>query len=199
MITDSLEACIFFFAAWGSGYFAIRPFALEKEHKVAPVLITLIVAAIFSVIANVFAPGNLLPFIARGPVITILVSYLALGAKKTPEGNRIYGQILGFRNFIEKAELDRLKMFVAEDPAYYYHILPYAYVLGLSDAWIANFERLHMPPETPVWYYGAHPFDCHAFNDSFANSMSTASSSPSSSGGGGSVGGGSGGGGGGAW
>lgn len=199
MITDSFEAFIFFFAAWGSGYFAIRPFALGKEHKVAPVLITLIVAVIFSLIANVFAPGNLLPFIVCGPAITMLVSYFALGAKKTPEGNRIYGQILGFQNFIEKAELDRLKMFVEEDPAYYYHILPYAYVLGLSDAWIDNFERLHMPPAAPVWYYGTHPFDCRAFNDSFANSMSTASSSPSSSGGGGSAGGGSGGGGGGAW
>ena len=35
---------------------------------------------------------------------------------------------------------------------YFYFILPYAYVFGLTDKWAKNFERLS--PQTPEWNDG---------------------------------------------
>ena len=64
------------------------------------------------------------------------------------------GRILGFRDFIKTAELDKLKELVEEDPEYFYHITPYAYVFGLSDKWIRNFEDIQIIQ--PTWYYSEH-------------------------------------------
>lgn len=68
----------------------------------------------------------------------------------TEKGAELTGKLLGLRNFIEKAELERLKLLVQESPEYFYHVLPYAYVFGLSDAWADQFESLAVP--APEWY-----------------------------------------------
>ena len=113
------------------------------------------------------------------------------------------GKIKGFKNFLETAEKPKLEQLVWQDPAYFYNILPYTYVLGVSDKWIKKFEVIALQP--PDWYAGSTAFNMVTFG-SFMNSTMTSastamSSSPSSSGGsgGGSSGGGSGGGGGGSW
>lgn len=103
---------------------------------------------------------------------------------------------------------------VVSNPTYFYDILPYTYVLGISNKWIKKFEDINI--EAPNWYIGYNDFTIISFN-SFMNSTlksanSLMSSSPSSSGsggyssgssssssGGGFSGGGSGGGGGGSW
>lgn len=129
--------------------------------------------------------------------------------KRTKYGNEMYGKIKGFRNFLEKAEKDRLEAMVTSNPSYFYDILPYTYVLGVSSKWIKKFEDIHL--QAPDWYNGSSTFDYVAFssfiNSTMTSAQSAMSSSPSSSGGssgggfsgGGSSGGGSGGGGGGSW
>ena len=124
--------------------------------------------------------------------------------KRTPYGNEMLGKIRGFKNFLETAEKDKLEAMVEEDPTYFYDILPFTYVLGVSDKWIKKFETISM--QAPSWYDSPNAFDIQYFN-SFINrtmtsatqamSSSPASSSPST--GGGFSGGGSGGGGGGSW
>ena len=91
-----------------------------------------------------------------------------------------------------------------ENPNYFYDILPYTYVLGVSDKWIKKFETITM--QAPNWYIGTRPFSVVTFGTFMNTAMTSAntamSSSPSSSSGssgGGSSGGGSGGGGGGSW
>ncbi|MBQ0018246.1 MAG: DUF2207 domain-containing protein [Clostridiales bacterium] len=69
---------------------------------------------------------------------------------RNPKYTRLLGQILGFRDFIRTAELDKLNELVEKDPEYFYHIMPYAYVLGLSNKWIKNFENI--PMVAPQWY-----------------------------------------------
>ena len=109
--------------------------------------------------------------------------------KRTAFGNEILGRIRGFRNFLDSAEKNQLEMLVEEDPTYFYDILPYAYVLGVSDKWIKKFDGIAMQP--PEWYYGCN--DMNRINDHINDSMtsmtSTMGSSPepvySSSGGGG--------------
>lgn len=138
--------------------------------------------------------------------------------KRTKQGNRWLGQILGLREFIVSCEKERLEMLVAENPEAFFHVLPYAYVLGVSDVWADKFEDLIIAQ--PQWYVGPAYGDTFSawlwwnhFNRSFyrmSNAISYVESSGSRSGGvgGGSIGGfggggfsggGFGGGGGGSW
>lgn len=112
------------------------------------------------------------------------------------------GKIRGFRTFLETAEKPKLEALVLEDPTYFYNILPFTYVLGVSDKWIKKFEVIAL--SAPDWYDGNSTFNMISFGSFMDTTMKTAttsmSSSPSSGGsGGGSSGGGSGGGGGGSW
>lgn len=128
--------------------------------------------------------------------------------KRTPYGNEILGRIKGFKNFLETAEKEKLEAMVMENPTYFYDILPYTYVLGISDKWIEKFETIGL--QSPDWYCSNNGFNISTFgtfmNSTMKSATKTMSSSPSSSSGGsggssggGSSGGGSGGGGGGSW
>ena len=135
--------------------------------------------------------------------------------KRTKYGNEIFGKIKGFKRFLKTAEKDRLEAMVNDNPTYFYDILPYTYVLGISNKWIKKFETITM--QAPSWYDGYDSFDVSSFGSFINSTMSSAQSavSPSSSSdfsdsssggssggggsGGGSSGGGSGGGGGSSW
>ena len=146
-------------------------------------------------------------------VCTYLIYFFYLiVTKRTEYGNKVLGEINGFKKFLETAEKDKLESLVHDDPAYFYNILPYAYVLGVSDAWIKQFEGIAMAP--PEWYDSADTFDYYRFNRSLNRTIHSANrvmnSRPQSSGGGysssgggfsggGFSGGGSGGGGGSSW
>lgn len=131
----------------------------------------------------------------------------------TPYRTEIAGKLLGFRNFINTAEKDRLKMLVDQDPSYFYKVLPYAMVFGLTDKWTKIFEDIKIEPAT--WYTSSSLFNGAQFGrniDRLSSSISkaiettavdhTQSSSSgdfSGGGGGGFSGGGGGGGGAGSW
>lgn len=140
------------------------------------------------------------------PLSLIYISPYAL--KRTKFGDEILAKTLGFKNFIEKAEKDRINTLVDEDPEYFYKILPYAMVLGVTDQWARQFEDIAI--DEPSWYvnntsrrFSTIYFVSHLNSTTASISKNmTASPSQSSSGGssgGGFSGGGSGGGGGGGW
>ena len=119
---------------------------------------------------------------------------------------QMMGRLLGFKEFIQTAEKPRLEQLQADDPQYFYKVLPYAMVFGLSDKWGDMFKDIEM--EQPDWYHSATPLTGHALTHHMTHSLyastssaiSTISHSNSSSGGGGGFsGGGGGGGGGGSW
>lgn len=86
------------------------------------------------------------------PFVLLFLSAM-IGAhipRRTLKGARWYGQILGLKRFIETSEIRRLEMMVSETPYLFYDILPYAYVLDLSDTWSKKFEDIAM--EQPDWY-----------------------------------------------
>lgn len=161
--------------------------------------------------ANSYISALTVIFMVLGPV-------MLLGMKaRTEKSARILGQVLGFKNFIRTAELDKLNELVEENPNYFYNILPYAYVFGLTKKWASNFESIHV--DNPDWYVSPtggfndiNRFNVVAMNhmfDSMNRTISDAVASTSdhgssggggfSGGGGGFSGGGGGGGGGGAW
>ena len=132
--------------------------------------------------------------------------------KRTEENNRLYGMILGFKEFLLFAEKDRLEMLAEENPMYFYDILPYAYALGVSSVWIGKFSDMALPPVS--WYEGTsvvrlmndtvssfnEDTSSFPYGDSDSGSWTDSSGwSDSSSSGGGFSGGGSGGGGSSGW
>lgn len=140
--------------------------------------------------------------IGLGCILIMILLFKAM-PKRTKYGNEMLGKIKGFKNFLETAEKQKLEAMVMENPTYFYDILPFTYVLGVSDKWIKKFETISL--QAPNWYDGYSSFNTASFgsfiNSTMTSATSAMSSSPSSSssGGGGSSGGGSGGGGGGSW
>lgn len=138
--------------------------------------------------------------------IILLIKFMP---KRTKYGNEMLGKIRGFKKFLETAEKQKLETMVMESPTYFYDILPFTYVLGISNKWIKKFETISL--KAPDWYEGYNSFDPITFGSFMDKTMASANnamnSSPSSSSsggsssssGGGSSGGGSGGGGGGSW
>jgi hypothetical protein len=142
-------------------------------------------------------------YLVIGTLISMFFAVIAIA--KTDPYTDLLGRILGFRDFIKTAELDKLNELVEEDPQYFYHIMPYAYVFGLSSKWIKNFEDL--PMVVPTWYRSPRGFDGFDYY-MMGRMMSDCSASvgnniviptPSYGGSGGSGGGGFSGGGGGSW
>ncbi len=79
--------------------------------------------------------------------IGIIICYSYLD-KRTEEASKMVGRIRGFKRFLETVERDRLESLLNDDPDYFFKILPYAYVLELSDKWIKDFEDIVLP-ESP--------------------------------------------------
>ena len=132
--------------------------------------------------------------------------FLGIIPRRTEYGTEKLAEVKGFKMFLESVEKDRIEKMVEEYPTYFYDILPYAYVLGVSQKWMKKFEDMNL--KAPDWYDGTDAFSVGYFmgfmnstmNAANASMASTAShSSGSGGGGGGFSGGGSGGGGGGSW
>lgn len=134
----------------------------------------------------------------------------------TPYRAQMMGRLLGFREFIETAEKPQLEHLQTNDPQYFYRVLPYAMVFGLSDKWANLFRDIEL--RQPDWYESSSPTPLmgyalasnitHSFASTANNAITTISHSSdsgggggfsSSGGGGGFSGGGGGGGGGGSW
>ena len=182
-----------------------------SKNSVAATIILLIVGA---AILIGFGYGVLVDYIDFDliSIISYIFFLLCLGfifscrtciEKRTKFGNEILGKIRGFKNFLETAEKSKLESLVHDNPTYFYDILPYTYVLGVSHEWVSKFESIKIEP--PNWYETNNAAFNVAMIDNFMgatmiSASSTLTSSPSDSGGGGgSSGGGSGGGGGGSW
>ena len=59
--------------------------------------------------------------------------------RRTEYGDKILEKTLGFKEFINTAEKDKLETMFESNPDYFYNILPYAMVLGLSSKWVEAF------------------------------------------------------------
>lgn len=117
-------------------------------------------------------------------LIGILLSmfFIFIMIKRTQEGEKILGKILGFKMFIKTAEKNQIEALVEEDPKYFYKILPYAYVLNVTNKWIKKFEELGLQDSGDIGGYNFCSID--SFNYFTAAAFSAyASGSGTSSGG----------------
>ena len=172
---------------------------------------------LYDIVSEIIINMNKLGLIELGIQVISLIFIMILVTlmkRRTKYGTEVLGRILGFKTFLKTAEKEKLETLVNQNPEYFYNILPYAYVLGVSDEWIKNFETISLMP--PEWYVGNDSYyDYHTFSSNYnylmrtsANAMTSRPSSSDSyssfsggsfSGGGGFSGGGSGGGGGSSW
>lgn len=91
-----------------------------------------------------------------GYLIAILFAIMVLtalfGDKLSNEGVEKYGQVLGFKNYIETAQKDRLRVLAEENPSIFYDILPYACIFGLHKVWMDKFADIDVG--SPSWGSG---------------------------------------------
>ena len=190
-----------------------KSFTINQKSAIIPKIIFGVVFGVFFGLAPwafivlpalLAAPGYLAAYLVGLLCIALMLLINRYMLKRTPYGNEMLGKIRGFKDFLETAEKPKLEELVMQNPKYFYNILPFTYVLGVSDKWIKKFETISIQP--PGWYNGRSAFSAAAFgsvmNSTMKSASSAMSSSPSSSGsssGGGRSGGGSGGGGGRSW
>ena len=190
---------------------------MSKKNRVIGATVTTIIQ-----IASIGLYSYVVGTMIEALWFTIILFVLLFGAsiavsqmrQRTKQSIELMGKLLGLKNFIEAAEVDRINMLVEENPSYFYNVLPYAYVMGLTDKWAKNFENINI--ERPTWYVGTNDTDMfdvwmmsrmmNNCNRSISNNIKFTVSDDSGSGGGGFGGGGGGfsgggfgGGGGGSW
>lgn len=153
--------------------------------------------SVIAMIALDVNPLYLLTILAVVVAVILEVVLITHLPKRNQHGAEMLARIEGFRNFLMTAERSRLEMLVNEDPTYFYNIIPYAYVLGVSKKWMRQFEDINI--QAPDWYMSDEPFNYDNFRGFMDHTVSSVSSSmtssPSSSSGGGRSSGGSSGGG----
>jgi len=174
-----------------------------KPARKAGMLITsIILLTVALALYIVLMPDKTIALITAAATLALLFLTVIM-RKRTDQGNKWLGKLIGFKRFIDKAEKDRIQKLVEENPSYFYNVLPYAYVMGVTDKWAKNFEGIGIQP--PTWYYGYYgssTFNTMLFTSMMMHNMNgfqtAMAAKPANSGGGfGSGGGGSFGGGGG--
>lgn len=183
---------------------------LKKGKTVIIYCGIIIFGLIFGLVYAIACPSHVIEFLPKfilyAVCMIVSISSVAL-ISRTDEYTKQLNGILGFRNFIMLAEKDRLEKLLEDNPQFYYHVLPYAQVLGVSDIWEEKFANLTVAP--PDWFTSSvtgNIIEFHIINSIIRGSMTSITkdivSRPSSSGssgfgggfGGGSFGGGFGGG-----
>ncbi len=127
-----------------NGYFSGRPDKMRKAYMGFGVL--LIIGGIF--LTRSF--GRLDLMIAFPLSGAILIAFSFIMPRLSVKGVLMLNELLGLKEFINRAEKDRLERLSKEDPTIFDRILPYAMVMGVADEWAESFKDLYREP--PGWY-----------------------------------------------
>ncbi len=189
-------------------YFLSSPEKVRNSYIAAG-----IVVLVFAILAFVFLVPNsggksFIAGILTGIPVLAFAKFMPV---KTRAGASAYMDILGFQEFMNRAEKDRIERMGDKD--LFSKFLPYAIALNVADNWAKAFEGIYQEP--PEWYISSGGFRTftpyaftHSLNSVTSDLGSAMFSAPRGSsggggggdfGGGGSSGGGFGGGGGGSW
>lgn len=168
-------------------------YSWHKHNKTKRTIFCYMIAGIILVLGFVYCvaiPSSLLGMGAK-IIIYIFTAPLFIApvwlVTRTEKYNEVLGNIIGFKQFLTLAEKAELEMMLEKDPQFYYRILPYAQVLGVSDIWENKFKALTMEP--PHWLSGNYAtgyLEFYMINSMLRSSMNSINSGmvsrPSSSG-----------------
>lgn len=195
------------------GYFAGKPTEVRVRWGflgVAGALAVFLAGALWAWLRGGIMP-NALGVPAAAGVLTAIIgfAFAQVMPRRTAKGVELREWALGFEEFVERVEADRLEQDRARNV--FEALLPYAMALGVAAEWARRFEGIYAQGAQPGWFVGPNPsqgFSTRGFERSLSSAMSNTASAmtqaprskgSSGSGGGGSSGGGGGGGGGGSW
>ena len=167
--------CLFayVFAALGSVLAAQRWYKWKRTVSVFAALGLALVGILIGMFLCIFSSA----LFSFGGKLTAVLFAAATGVIgglfqcRTEEYSQKLGMVLGFKQFILMTERDKVEFMLKENPQIYYKVLPYAQVLGVTDAWTEKFKGLDMKPPSYARYdAGDVLFSCILWN-SLSRSM----------------------------
>jgi hypothetical protein len=197
-----------FDALMADGYYLHRPDTVRQGYIGAGIVIGILLFVFGGALGAATGVAHLTWVIAAIFTAGVICIFGWFMPARTLSGARTFEKVLGFEQFLERVESDRLERIV-KTPEMFEKFLPYAMALRCEKKWVAAFAGIAMQP--PQWYSGPYGsgFVPYMFvndlNVMSAQASSVMASAPRSSsggsgfGGGGFSGGGFGGGGGGGW
>ncbi len=115
-------------------------------------LLALILALACNAVFIFWAEGYNDPYFARVYflTLTLLLFYIYPNLEQyTQKGRECLGKLRGLKQYILVTEKDRIEALANEQPEIFFHILPYAYALGVSDTYIKKFADVKV--QDPSW------------------------------------------------
>jgi len=197
-----------FDALMADGYYLHRPDTVRQGYIGAGIVIGILLFVFGGALGAATGVAHLTWLFAAILTAAVICIFGWFMPARTLTGARTFEKVLGFEQFLERVESDRLARIV-KTPEMFEKFLPYAMALRCEKKWVAAFAGIAMQP--PQWYSGPYGsgFVPYMFvndlNVMSAQASSVMASAPRSSsggsgfGGGGFSGGGFGGGGGGGW
>lgn len=128
----------------------------ENKYSKSKLWLLRILSLILIILSHVcfilYAEGYNDPFGTRFfyPVLSIFLFFIYPFLEQyTKKGRECMGKLRGLRQYILVAEKDRMEAMANENPEAFYHVLPYAFALGVSDVFLKKFESV--PLQDPTW------------------------------------------------
>ena len=94
--------------------------------------------------------GNSTLLILSITATIVMLPLIVITPKRTKYGSEMYAKLSGFREYMVKAEKDRIILLAEDSPNLFTDILPYAYVMGVINEWAEKFEGVDIKP--PSWF-----------------------------------------------
>lgn len=121
---------------------------VAKKKKKTSIILSIIIIILslisFFGVEDLNPKLSILYYLSFGCIFVSIFFTIIMG-RKTKYGEAIYARVMGFRDFLDTAEKEKLESLVEQNPHYFYDILPYTYVLGISKKWVKKFENIKMP------------------------------------------------------
>lgn len=161
---NGLVPTVFFSAIGFVANTLLGRYRYKIRHYKIKAILSLVLLTAFGCVGALGMFRDIMPLYASMPLCAatvLIVSACALVRHRSETYIKALGDLLGFKNFLEVAEKDKLEMLLEENPQYYYDILPYANVLGVSDKWENKFKDLTIQP--PAYVSGPDLIDLHIY------------------------------------
>ncbi len=127
-------------------------YRLDPESANAYSIVAAVAIAILVVAVQVMGWMNLfysVPLVIGSVLVSALIWWLFARqmSAKTVSGARIRGEVLGFQEFMNRVDADRIKTLSADS---FERFLPFAMALGVEHHWAQSFDGIVKDP--PSWY-----------------------------------------------
>ncbi|HEX5633523.1 MAG TPA: DUF2207 domain-containing protein, partial [Gemmatimonadales bacterium] len=153
------------------GYYPSRPDTV-RGRWMAGAFATGFVSVLLGILVSPHIGLTPVPFIVGGLASAAIVAFFGWHMPaRTVAGARVREKVLGFGEFLERVDGDRLRT-VVKTPEMFERFLPFAMAYGVEKNWASAFEGIYREP--PGWYAGPRlgRFDMGHFSSSLAD-MST--------------------------